>query len=103
MSTRIEPAGGSDILGAKVLLPDHVVYRAFAKETVILNLHTARYHGLNPTAGRMLEVLQGAERVTEAVATLSEEYGRPVEEIERDVIGLCTNMLERDLIELVPV
>ena len=30
---------------------DHVVYRAFALETVVVNLERGVYHGLNPTAG----------------------------------------------------
>ena len=41
-------------------MPDHVVYREFVQETVILNLETGTYHGLNPTGGKMLETLGAA-------------------------------------------
>ena len=43
---------------AHVSIAPHVVYRSFATETVILNLQTGRYHGLNKTGGRMLELLE---------------------------------------------
>ena len=35
----------------KVRVPRHVVHRDFPAQTVILNLETGKYHGLNPTAG----------------------------------------------------
>ncbi len=88
------------ILGAKVRLPEHVVYRAFVKETVVLNLQTGKYHGLNPTGGRMLEMLQRAASVREATEKLAAEYGQPQQEIESDLVDFCRDLLERGLIEL---
>ncbi len=88
------------LLEQAVRVPDHVVHRAFAAETVVLNLRTGRYHGLNPTAGRMLEVLEREGRLRTAAAALAGEYGQPVERIERDLLALCRGLLERKLIEL---
>jgi hypothetical protein len=85
---------------AKVRLPDHVVFRRFAAETVVLNITTGKYHGLNPTAGRMLELLSAAGSVPEAATQMAAEYGRPVEEIERDMNDFCEGLLERGLIEV---
>jgi hypothetical protein len=85
---------------AKVRLPDHVVFRRFAAETVVLNITTGKYHGLNPTAGRMLELLAAADSVSEAAGQMAEEYGRPVDEIERDMNTFCEGLLERGLIEV---
>lgn len=87
-------------LGKKARLAEHAVYRAFAHETVVLNLNAGSYHGLNPTAGRMLDALDGAATVREAVRRLAREYGRPIPEIEQDVTDLCGQLLERGLIEL---
>lgn len=81
-------------------LPDHVVYRAFAKETVVLNLQSGTYHGLNPTAGRMLEVLARSETVGEAADKLAAEYGRPRDEIAADLHEFCRDLLDRGLIQL---
>jgi hypothetical protein len=85
-----------------VRIPEHVVYRTFAKETVVLNLHTGGYHGLNPTAGRMLEVLTRSSTVGEAADSLAEEYGVPRDELAADLHGLCRQLLERELIVLEP-
>lgn len=89
-----------NLLGATARVPQHVVHRSFAHETVVLNLKTGRYHGLNPTAGRMLSELETGATVDEIAARLAELYERPVEEIERDLTDLCLDLLERGLIEL---
>src|SRR5919106_2585311 len=88
------------LLDQVVRVPDHVVHRAFVAETVVLNLQTGRYHGLNPTAGRMLEVLEATGSVRTAAATIADEYGEPAERVEEDLIVLCRSLLERRLIEL---
>ena len=49
-----------DVLAARPSVPEHVVYREFVQETVILNLETGTYHGLNPSGGKMLETLGAA-------------------------------------------
>jgi hypothetical protein len=95
-----QPRSLEGVLKARVTVPDHVVHRSFASETVVLNLETGRYHGLNPTAGRMLEVLEKAPNVGEAVGVLAGEYGRPADEIEADVAEFCQSMVSRGLIQL---
>ncbi len=89
-----------EILEAGARVPDHVVHRSFAHETVILNLKTGKYHGLNPTAGAMLTELGRRATVAEAAGQLAAKYSRPVEEIEQDLSDLCLDLLERGLIEL---
>jgi len=91
----------SELLTARVRLPQHVVCRGFVAETVVLNLQTGQYHGLNPTAGRMLEALRQAPTVGATVTELANEYGVEPEQIERDLIALTQGLLERGLIEIV--
>jgi hypothetical protein len=90
----------SSLLKAKIKVPQDVVYRSFPAETVVLNLQTGKYHGLNPTAGRMLEALEQADSVLDAAAALAESYGEPREAIEQDVCELCQHLLERGLVEV---
>lgn len=85
---------------ATLRLPRHVVYRSFPTETVVLNLQTGKYHGLNPTAGRMLEALERTGVVSEAAAAIAEDYDQPIEAAEEDVCRLCEALLERGLIEI---
>jgi DNA-binding MarR family transcriptional regulator len=91
----------SELLAARVRLPQHVVHRSFVAETVVLNLHTGQYHGLNPTAGRMLEALDTAPTASTVVLELAREYGVEPGQIESDLTALCQGLLERGLIEIV--
>lgn len=88
------------MLSGVARLPDHVVYRAFVSETVVLNLKAGKYHGINPTGGRMLEVLEATPSIRAAAAQLAEEYGQPLAQIEQDVSEFCADLLERGLIEI---
>ena len=87
------------ILDARIRVPEHVVYREFSDETVILNLDSGMYHGLNQTAARMLEELGRSESVADAVDGLTAELGQPREVIERDLLGFCRALEERGLVE----
>jgi hypothetical protein len=86
-------------LDARITIPQHVVFRSFVKETVVLNLDTGRYHGLNPVGGRMLEVLREKPLVRDAAAQLAGEYGQPADEIERDLLEFCDELASRGLVE----
>jgi hypothetical protein len=90
----------SSLLAARIKVPQHVVYRSFPSETVVLNLQTGKYHGLNPTAGRMLEALEQATSVGDAAAAAARDYAQPQSATERDMCNLCHALLERDLIEI---
>jgi Coenzyme PQQ synthesis protein D (PqqD) len=82
--------------------PKHVVCRAFPSETVVLNLETGTYHGLNPTGGRMLEELNKADSVGAAAAKLAAEFGQSTEVVEHDVYEFCTGLIDRGLLEVEP-
>lgn len=81
-------------------IPQHVVYRGFASETVVLNLETGKYHGLNPTGGRMLEVLEKTPDVDQAALKLAEQFGIAPDELRQDLIAFCEDLAERGLLEL---
>jgi hypothetical protein len=100
MTSMLDQLTDSELMERSVRVPDHVVHRAFVAETVVLNLQTGRYHGLNPSAGRMLVVLEAGGRIREAAGALAKEYDQPLELIERDLAQLCRQLLERKLIEL---
>jgi hypothetical protein len=87
------------LLEAKVKVPQSVVFRSFPTETVVLNLQTGKYHGLNPSAGKMLQALTEAASVREAAAAVAAEYDAPAATIEVDICDLCQNLLDRGLVE----
>ena len=88
------------MVSARASIPSHVVYRAFAAETVILNLETGKYHGLNATGGRMLELLDRCDSVAEAATTFASDFGKPADEVEPDIRAFCSRLFERGLIDI---
>jgi hypothetical protein len=80
-------------------VPEHVVHRDFPGETVILNLETGQYHGLNHAAGRMLAALDQADSIRGAVNRLASEFGVEHDRIERDLLELCSALTVRGLLE----
>ena len=95
-------AEGRELLRAHARVPEHVVYRTFVRETVVLNLETGRYQGLNVTGGRILDLLEADETVGSAAGHLAGEYRRPLDEVERDVCEFCADLIDRGLIEVHP-
>jgi len=85
-----------------VTIPQHVVFRAFVEETVVLNLESGRYHGLNPTAGRMLELLGDLGDVDSVAARIADETGAPATRVADDLREFCSSLVERGLIEVEP-
>ena len=82
--------------------PQHVVHREFPTETVVLNLETGTYYGLNPTGGQMLDELNRAASVAAAAARLATAYDQPADVVERDVFSFCTGLIERGLLTVEP-
>lgn len=88
------------LTSVKITIPEHVVFRTFAAETVVLNVQTGQYHGLNVTAGRMLEGLRKTGELRPVAQELAAEFSQPVERIEHDLSTLCEGLYERQLIEI---
>ena len=84
----------------RVRLPDHVVYRSFEAETVLLNLRTGEYYGLNPSGARMFELLCEIGSTDAATREAADEFGQPITAIAKDMSQLCADLLARNLIEI---
>lgn len=81
-------------------VPGHVIYRELPLQTVVLNLQTGRYHGLNPSYGRMLSVLTDGRTVAAAARTVADRYGEPRARIEHDLCELCGGLRERGMVRV---
>ena len=93
------PPQDDQLLEARLRVPEHVVHRNFGDETVILNLESGMYHGLNTTAARMLAVVGECDTVAEAIDPLAAEFEQPREVIEGDLLTLCRALSERGLVQ----
>ena len=88
------------LLSARLRLPEHVVHRTFVAETVVLNLQTGMYHGLNPMGGYMLDVLNESPDVRSAAERVAAEYDQDPDVVEEDFVAFCQDLLDRGLVEV---
>ena len=88
------------LLSSRLRLPQHVVHRTFVAETVVLNLQTGKYHGLNPMGGHMLDVLSESNDVRSAAERVAAEYDQDPDVVEEDFVVFCNDLFDRGLIEL---
>ncbi len=83
-------------------VPSHVVFRVLAHETVLLNVNTGQYHGLDQISGRFFEAIKDSPDLQTASEVLAKEYGQTAERIEADLAAFCSDLRELGLIELHP-
>lgn len=83
----------------RVRVPEHVVYRAFPEQSVVLNLDRGDYHGLNRSASVAFALLADGETLGAVAQALSERYRLSSELAHADVSRLCASLLERGLLE----
>ena len=94
------PIMDDPILHARVAVPEHVVRRRFADESIVLNLRTGQYHGLNATAAEMLDAIEAGAAPEQVAATIAERAGVPPERVRADVVALLRGLVERELVEI---
>lgn len=93
----------NDPMTATVRVPEHVVHRAFEAETLLLNLESGQYHGLNATGARLLELIgdeDGGGNIGAAVTQLARECAMEPGEIADDLVKFCLQLEERGLLEI---
>ena len=88
------------VKSCRAVVPHHVVFRALASETVLLNIQSGYYFGLDEVGGRFFEVLREGGSVGGAVEVLTREFDAPPERIQKDMLGYCVELLRHGLIEL---
>ena len=88
------------VKSCRAVVPRHVVFRVLVSETVLLNIDTGLYHGMDETGSRFFEVLRDSTDLEAAVDVLLKEFVAPRERIRADLLGYCSDLLERGLIEL---
>lgn len=98
---RVPDPHAPDPLARRAVVPAHVVLRSFDAEHVALNLRTQQYHGLNPTAGRMLEVFRDAGAPALALQRLASEYDLEPAALQPHLDALIEALEARGLIDWV--
>jgi hypothetical protein len=85
-------------LADKLSIPPEVMTRTVGEETVILDLATGTYFGLDPVGARIWELVGERKSLGEVCGQMLEEYDVTREELERDTLRLADDLLSRGLI-----
>lgn len=83
----------------RMRVPEHVVFREFPEQSVVLNLDQGYYHGLNRSGSLMFALLAKGETLAAVARAVAERYRLSSEQARRDVDRLCASLLERGLLE----
>jgi hypothetical protein len=85
---------------ARVSVPSGVLVTKAGEESVLLNLDSERYFGLDPVGTRMWEVLGTNGTVESAYAALLAEFDVEPEQLRRDLYELIEKLREHGLLEV---
>ena len=86
----------------RVKIPDDVLISKLQEESVILNLDSERYYGLDDVGTRFLSVLTSSESIEAAYETLAGEYDVDRQVLRQDLIELVENLSKQGLISVNP-
>jgi hypothetical protein len=84
----------------RVRVPDDVLISNLQEESVILNLNSERYFGLDNVGTRMFSVLTNSDSIETAYRSLAREYDVDQNVLRQDLIGLIENLLQQGLITI---
>jgi hypothetical protein len=85
----------------KISVPKHVLVRLFENESVILNLNTESYHGLDDVGTRMWMALTQSASIQEAFEALLSEYAIEPGQLRQDLDEFLEKLRQRGMVELV--
>lgn len=82
----------------RVSAPPAVIGRDVAGETVLLDLHSGVYYGLDAIGTRMWNLLMERRTLEEACGVMGGEYDVAPDVLRRDLLALLRDLLERGLV-----
>jgi hypothetical protein len=86
-------------LNAELSIPPQVVSRLVGDETVILNLESGMYFGLDGVGKRIWESIEAGNSLTEIVSMIAAEYDVEAQQAEGDLLEFVTELVERGLLQ----
>lgn len=85
-------------LNDTIRLSGDVVTREVGEETMLLDLVSGTYFGLDRVGGRFWQLLEEGKSALAARDALLEEYEVPAEELERDLETLLEDLVANGLV-----
>lgn len=85
----------------RIKLPEDVLISGLQAESVLLNLNSERYYGLNDVGTRMLTVLSVSDSIGAAYHSLLDEYDVEAEVLRNDLISTIEELSKHGLVEII--
>ena len=82
----------------RVTVPDEILISNLQDESVILNVNSERYFGLDNVGTRMLSVLSNSPSIEAACEVLAQEYDVDRQMLQHDLLALVESLLQQGLI-----
>ena len=89
-------------LTMRAVAPAHVLIRHLDGESVLLNLESERYFGLDVTGTRMWELATSQPCIASALEKLQEEYEVEPETLRSHFTQLLSGLVENGLLQVLP-
>jgi hypothetical protein len=84
----------------RVTIPTNVLIRFLDQESVLLNLNTERYFGLDSVGTRMWQLITSAPTIESAYCELIEEFDVDPETLRSNLSDLLNHLIENGLIAM---
>ena len=82
----------------RVTVPDDVLISHLQEESVILNLDSERYYGLDDVGTRFLSVLTTSDSIETAYDRLRDEYDVDPQVLRADLLALIETLIDQGLL-----
>ena len=82
----------------RVRVPDDVLISNLQEESVILNLDSERYYGLDDVGTRFLSALNTADSIEAAYEVLRGEYDVDAQNLRQDLLELAENLVGQGIL-----
>ena len=82
------------------MVPPHVVARTVGADTVILDLESGTYFGLDPVGTRMWQLIEAGKSLAGLCDVMNDEYEVSRDALERDVLELASELSVKKLVFL---
>jgi Coenzyme PQQ synthesis protein D (PqqD) len=89
-------------LTGRAAVPAHVLVRILDRESVLLNLDTEQYFGLDETGTRMWQLVTASPNIEAAYQELLAEFDVEPEMLRSNLMELLTRLVDNGLLQVIP-
>jgi Coenzyme PQQ synthesis protein D (PqqD) len=86
----------------RAAMPTHVLVRFLDRESVLLNIETKQYFGLDETGTRMCQLLTGSANIDAAYRELLSEFDVEPELLRANLMELLSRLVDSGLLQVLP-